>query len=60
MATARVVKAESIRDLSARPAFNFVDLSHEADKVIAQARQTADELLSQARRNVDGLYAQEG
>lgn len=58
MTVARIVKAQSVRDLPVRPAFNFVDLRQEADNVIAQARQTADELLATARHEIDTLQAQ--
>ena len=58
MTIGRIVKAQSVRDISARPAFNFVDLRREADDVIAQARRTADELLAAARREVDSLHQQ--
>ncbi|MBS0203347.1 MAG: hypothetical protein JSS49_10640 [Planctomycetes bacterium] len=58
MTVARIVKAQSIRDHSARPAFNFVDLRQEADQVIAEARQTAADLLEAARQEVDMLMAQ--
>ena len=55
MTAARIVKAQSVRDLSARPAFNFVDLRQEADNVLAQARRAAEELLAAARQDVDAL-----
>ena len=58
MTTARIVKAHAARDLATRAAFNFVDLRHEADSVIAQARREADELLAQARREVESLHEQ--
>jgi flagellar assembly protein FliH len=58
MTTARIVKAQSVRELSARPAFNFVDLRLEADQVITQAHQTAEQLLVQARQEVASLYEQ--
>lgn len=58
MTSARIVKAQSVRDFSVRPAFNFVDLRQEADDVVAQARRAADELLDGARRQVEALYSQ--
>ncbi len=58
MTIARIVKAQLVRDISIRPAFNFVDLRREADDVIAQAKRTADELLAGARREIDGLHQQ--
>lgn len=58
MTTARIVKAQSVRDLAARPAFNFVDLCQEAEQVIAQAQQTAEELLTRARQEVASLHEQ--
>jgi len=53
MAPARILKAQSARDIVARPAFNFLDLRQEADNVIAQAQRTADDLLAEARRNAE-------
>lgn len=53
MTTARILKAQSVRDLSARPAFNFVDLRQEADSVVAQAKRTAEDLLVDARAKID-------
>ena len=58
MTTARIVKAHAARDLATRAAFNFVDLRHEADAVLAQARRAADELLAQARCEVESLHEQ--
>ncbi len=56
MTAARIVKAQSGRDLSARPAFNFVDLRQEADNVLAQARRAADELLAVAHQEAGSLH----
>lgn len=58
MTTARILKAQSARDINARPAFNFVDLRQEADNVIAQARRSADELLAEARRDAELIRSQ--
>lgn len=58
MTTARILKAQVARELSVRPAFNFVDLRQEADQVIAQARQTAEEMLATARQQVQELQDQ--
>ena len=58
MTAARIVKAQSARDLSVRAAFNFVDLRREADDVITQARQTAAHLLATARQEADALREQ--
>jgi flagellar biosynthesis/type III secretory pathway protein FliH len=58
MTAARIVKAHSVRDLSARPAFNFVDLREEADNVVAQARRVADELLAAAHQEAAALREQ--
>lgn len=58
MSTARIVKAQSVRDLSVRPAFNFADLRQEADDVIAQAQQAARELLFVARQEVESIRSQ--
>jgi flagellar assembly protein FliH len=58
MTTARILKAQSARELSVRPAFNFVDLRQEADAVITQARRTADELLANARQQAEALQEQ--
>ena len=55
MTTARIVKAQSVRDLPVRPAFNFADLRQEADDVVAQARQAADDLLANAKLEVEAL-----
>jgi flagellar assembly protein FliH len=49
MTAVRIVKAQSVRDLSARPAFNFVDLRQAADEVIAKAHSTAEEIVAEAR-----------
>ena len=56
MTAARIVKAQSVRDLSARPAFNFVDLREEAEHVVAQARHAADELLAAAQQQAAELH----
>lgn len=53
MAAARILKAQSARDINARPAFNFVDLRQEADNVVAQARRSAEDLVAEARREAD-------
>ena len=58
MTAARIVKAQLVRDLSVRPAFNFVDLRQEADDVLARARRTADELLDAARQEIASLQDQ--
>lgn len=58
MTTARILKAQSARDINARPAFNFVDLRQEADNVIAQARRSAEELLAEARRDAELIRSQ--
>jgi flagellar assembly protein FliH len=58
MTTVRIVKAHAARDLATRAAFNFVDLRHEADSVIAQARREADELLCLALSEVESLHEQ--
>lgn len=56
MTAARIVKAQAVRDLSVRSAFNFVDLRQEADSVISQAQQSAATLLADARREADSLF----
>jgi flagellar biosynthesis/type III secretory pathway protein FliH len=56
MTAARIVKAQAVRDLSVRSAFNFVDLRQEADSVISQAQQSAATLLDEARREADSLF----
>ena len=58
MTAVRIIKATVARDLASRAAFNFVDLRHEADSVIAQARREADGLLAQARSEVESLHEQ--
>ena len=56
MTAVRIIKATAARDLASRAAFNFVDLRHEADSVLAQARCEADGLLAQAQSEVEALH----
>ena len=56
--TPRIVKASAARDLATRAPFNFVDLRHEAESVMAMARREADELLERARGEVEALHEQ--
>jgi flagellar biosynthesis/type III secretory pathway protein FliH len=58
MTNTRILKAQSVRDLSTRPAFNFADLRQEADNVLAEARQSAEQLLAEAHQQIDQLREQ--
>ena len=56
MTAIRIIKAIAARDLASRAAFNFVDLRHEADSVLAQARREAETLVAQAQSEVEALH----
>lgn len=54
----RVLKANSVRELGGRVAFNFEDLREKGAEYLAQARAEADALLASARAEVDSLREQ--
>lgn len=58
MTIARIIKAANFREALVRPTYNFVDLQHEADDVMTQARCEAERILSEARSQVEELFAQ--
>jgi len=56
--TPRVLKANAVRELGGRVAFNFEDLRRQGEEYMAGVRAEAEALLAAARREVDALREQ--
>lgn len=57
-AESRLLKANVLRNLGAKVAFNYEDLKQQCDEYLAQVRQQADQLLTQAHTEAQQLRNQ--
>ncbi len=56
--TQRLLKANAVRELGVRVAFNFEDLHHQGDAYLAQVREQAAELFRAAQQDAEKLREQ--